>query len=319
MPKQWISVAGLALASIAIAGCGVSASTAATNATRAIVTPLEALKSLPPGEVAHAASSGNLIRELRQRWPQIPTAVWTRKIAAVPFTGPHSLPVVVVTPLVRTKKTQDLLTYTTHGVISQSTNSLLPNPFAAETPGLVMGTVSGRPAFLVTSGSLENRVNLVWWTGSAWRRVWSHVVTTTDQVRIKSVDQFIAGNTPGVTFQLVPGPQPRYRPVPKASSVPYWVIQPKQAALGQPLTIIGSIESDAGKTIPLNWTAPNGTSIQWLVPVAKNGEFRLTKTLPTSINGDPAPTGTYTLSTVLNRWGDSVNILQGFVSVFPPR
>jgi hypothetical protein len=179
-----------------------------------------------------------------------------------------------------------------------------------------MGRVDRRPAFLAPSEPLENRVNLIWWTGAAWRCVWSQVVTTS---HIQSVDRFVAGNTPGTTFELVSGPHPQYRPVPSASSVPYWVIEPKQATLGQPLTIIGSIKSDAGKTITLNWTAPNGASIQWPVPIAKNGEFSLTETVPPSINGRPAPTGSYTLSTVLNRWGDSMEILQGYVSVFKPR
>lgn len=317
-----MSVAGLA--SIALAGCGISASTATPNfptatADRAAVTPLQALQKLTPAEVAHAALAGSLIPELRQRWPQIPKTVWTTQIAAIPFNQPHSLPVVVLTHLSGRQKTQDLLTYTSHGVVSQSTNSILPTPFAADNPGLVMGTVNARPAFLVTSGSLENRVNLVWWTGAAWRRVWSQVVTTTDQVRIQSVTRFVAGNTPGMTFELTSGPHPQYRPIPSASSVPYWVIEPQQATLGQPLTIIGSINSDAGKTITLNWTAPNGVSIQWPVPIAKNGEFSLTETVPLSINGRPAPTGSYTLSTVLNRWGDSMDVLQGYVSVFKLR
>lgn len=99
-----------------------------------------------------------------------------------------------------------------------------------------MGRVDRRPAFLAPSEPLENRVNLIWWTGAAWRCVWSQVVTTS---HIQSVDRFVAGNTPGTTFELVSGPHPQYRPVPSASSVPYWVIMPKQATLGQSLTIVG--------------------------------------------------------------------------------
>jgi hypothetical protein len=323
MGKRWVLAAGLV--GITLTGCASSSRAAATTsrrtvaADRARVTPLQALRALTPREVARAAQSGNLIAFLRQRWPQIPKTVWTTHIAAVPFDHSHSLPVVVVTHLTGSHNQQDLLTYTPHGVAIQSTTSILSAPLAAENPGLVMGIVDGRPAFLVTSGPLGNRVNLVWWTGAAWRRVWSSVVTTTDQVRIQSVDRFVAGNTPGITFSLVRGSHPQYRPVPSVSSVPYWVIDPKQAALGQPLTIVGSILPDAGKRITLNWNAPTGALVQWTVPIANNGTFRVTETVPPSIDGRPAPPGSYTLSTVLNRWGDSLEVLESDVSVARPR
>lgn len=322
MWKRWMVAAGAA--GIVLAGCGLSRSVATENlpastAHRTVPSPLQALRQLTPSEVAEAAPSGSLIPLLRHRWPKIPRTVWTTQISAMPFDGPHGLPVVVVTHLTGAHQTQDLLTYTAHGVESQSSSSIVSTRLASEDPGLVMGQVNGRPAFLVTSNALGNRVNLVWWTGREWHRVWSQVVTTTDQVSIQSVDRFVAGNTPGTTFKLVSGPQPHYRPVPSASSAPYWVIEPKQVTLGQPLTVVGSLRSDAGKTITLNWKAPNGALVQWPVPIATDGRFSFTETVPSLIHGHPAPAGSYTLSTVMDRRGDSMEVLQGFVTVLGTR
>ena len=57
---------------------------------------------------------------------------------------------------------------------------------------------------------------------------------------------------------------------------------------------------------------------QWQVPITQNEEFNVTETVPGNINVHPAPTGTYMLSTALNNWGDSTELLQGNVSVFKP-
>ena len=318
MRPRWIVTAGLV--GITLIMYGTHTIMAASNFPSAVghhsaPSPLQVLRQLTSEEVAKAALSRSLIPVLRHRWPQIPRTVWLTQVAAIPFGGAHSLPVVVVTRLTGAHHTQELLTYTAHGVVSQPSDSILPTPLAPDNPGLVMGRVDGRPAFLVTSGPLDNRVNLVWWKGNAWHQVWSQVVTTTDLVNIQSVDRFVAGNAPGTTFELVSSPQPTYRPVPSVSSTPYWVVQPKRATLGDPLTIVGCIKVDAGKTVSLNWQAPNGALTQWQVPIAKNGDFSVTQTVPSSINGHPAPAGTYTLSTVLTRWGDSMDVLQGYVSV----
>lgn len=305
------------MAALILAGCGMSVGIMAERFQPAInpgPTPIEALHQVTAAEVAKASQSGTLIPLLRRRFPAIPQSVWMTQVAAVPFDRPKSLPIIVVTELKGSNSRQQFLTYTRHGVVSQPTSSILSNPLASENPGLVLGNVSGRPAFLVTSEPMYNQVNLIWWRNNAWHRIWSQVVTTSEVVSLHSVQRFVAGNTPGITFVLVAGPHPYYRPVPSRSTEPYWVIDPKVATLGKPLTIVGCIPAMAGKTLILNWSAPNAL-VQWQVPIAKNGEFSVRETIPSRIDGQPAPTGSYTLNTVLNRWGDSTELLQGYVSV----
>lgn len=171
----------------------------------------------------------------------------------MPFGSTRNLPVVVVTYLAAWHQSQDLMTYTNQTTVwcsDRLTQSCRPL-WLQKTLGLVMGRVDKRPAFLVTSDALKNRVNLVWWTGKAWHRVWSRLVTTTEQVRIHSVGRFVAGTTPGTTFVLVSGPKPQCCAVPSPSSMPYWVIEPKKARLGQSIwPLSGLLKRMRGRPSP---------------------------------------------------------------------
>lgn len=318
------------LGSLLLAGCGITGRPAAATGQRpqhmsgqdvAATAGIDNqvfryLLSLPQRQVQKAASQHSLMGLIMKRFPAIGPNRMIRSVSAVAFDGPRSIPLVLFTEMGRSL--QDLLTYTGHGVRIQSAASVLDARLApAEPPsGLVMGQVQGHPAFAVQTGKLDNRVTLALWnSGTGWHRVWSHTVTTTEFVSLTDVTEFVAGNTPPVTYRLVSKPALSYVPVAPFSSKPYWIVFPKSPRLGQALTITGWIRSQAGKTLTLNWTSPAGQATQWPLRIQQNGYFDVTEMVPLTIAGRAAPSGSYTLATVLDRQGDSMNVLKGDVVV----
>jgi hypothetical protein len=168
----------------------------------------------------------------------------------------------------------------------------------------------------VVTGSLDNAVTLAIYRQGLWHRVWAHRLTYGEILNLRSIH---IATVPSAVYRLVTRPHWGYVPMAQPSSTPYWNVVPKARTLtmGQQLTSTGWIDALAGKTVILNWTAATSTvaTTTWFAPVRKDGYFSITVKIPSSIGGNLAPTGAYTLTTGLPSKGDSQNRLQWWIGV----